>query len=226
MKFSLDMAQGLPRNRGERSGDRRGAQPHRPGGRRGGGSGRTARRVPRRRGADRRAASRCRQAAGADGQHRARASRCRSSAARPNARAGMKGVLGLPGAVVPANGMELRKSAIRGVEMQRHDVLGARARTGRRSRRASSNCPRMPRSEQSFAEYHGASPVFDVAVTPNRPDCMGVQGIARDLAAAGLGTFKPYHGRGRCRQLPVPGRNPHRRSGGLPGLLRPRDRAA
>ena len=34
----------------------------------------------------------------------------------PNARAGMKGVLGLPGAVVPANGMELRKSAIRGVE--------------------------------------------------------------------------------------------------------------
>ena len=34
----------------------------------------------------------------------------------PNARAGMKGVLGLPGAVVPANGMELRRSAIRGVE--------------------------------------------------------------------------------------------------------------
>merc|ERR1711969_203328 len=43
----------------------------------------------------------------------------------------------------------------------------------------------------SFAEYHAASPIIDVAVTPNRPDCMGVMGIARDLAAAGLGTFKP-----------------------------------
>jgi phenylalanyl-tRNA synthetase beta chain len=34
--------------------------------------------------------------------------------------------------------------------------------------------------------------VFDVAITPNRPDCMGVEGIARDLAAAGMGTFRPY----------------------------------
>src|SRR5690606_8829895 len=36
-----------------------------------------------------------------------------------------------------------------------------------------------------------ASPVFDVAITPNRPDCMGVYGIARDLAAAGVGTLRP-----------------------------------
>jgi phenylalanyl-tRNA synthetase beta subunit len=36
-------------------------------------------------------------------------------------------------------------------------------------------------------------PVFDVAITPNRADCMGVRGIARDLAAAGMGTFKPLH---------------------------------
>ena len=43
----------------------------------------------------------------------------------------------------------------------------------------------------SFAEYHGADPVFDISVTPNRPDCMGVYGIARDLAAAGLGTLRP-----------------------------------
>ncbi len=108
----------------------------------------------------------------------------------PNARAGMKGVLGLPGAVVPANGMELRKSAIRGVtsngmmcsvrELQlgdEHDgiiELPADATVG-----------------TSFADYSGSSPVFDVAITPNRPDCMGVYGIARDLAAAGLGTLKP-----------------------------------
>ena len=34
-------------------------------------------------------------------------------------------------------------------------------------------------------------PVFDVKITPNRPDCTGVRGIARDLAAAGLGKLKP-----------------------------------
>ncbi len=75
-----------------------------------------------------------------------------------------------------------------------------------------------------FADYHGADPVIDVAITPNRPDCMGVYGIARDLAAAGLGTLKPLrdaeHIAGR---LPLPGRNPHRRSRRLPGLLWPRD---
>ena len=34
-------------------------------------------------------------------------------------------------------------------------------------------------------------PVIEIAITPNRPDCLGVRGIARDLAAAGLGTLKP-----------------------------------
>ena len=43
----------------------------------------------------------------------------------------------------------------------------------------------------AYADYAGSDPVFDVSVTPNRPDCMGVHGIARDLAAAGLGTLKP-----------------------------------
>ena len=44
----------------------------------------------------------------------------------------------------------------------------------------------------SFADYAGLDDaVFDVAITPNRQDCMGVRGIARDLAAAGLGTLKP-----------------------------------
>ena len=43
-----------------------------------------------------------------------------------------------------------------------------------------------------YAEYAGLDdPVFDVAITPNRQDCMGVRGIARDLAAAGMGTLKP-----------------------------------
>ena len=44
----------------------------------------------------------------------------------------------------------------------------------------------------AYADYAGLDdPLFDVAITPNRQDCMGVRGIARDLAAFGLGTLKP-----------------------------------
>ena len=108
----------------------------------------------------------------------------------PNARAGMKGVLGLPGAVVPANGMELRRSAIRGVESNGMMCSVRELELGE-EHDGIIELPKDAPVGQSFAEYHNASPVFDVAITPNRPDCMGVQGIARDLAAAGLGTFKP-----------------------------------
>ena len=109
----------------------------------------------------------------------------------PNARAGLVGVFGAPGAVVPANGMVLKVAAIRGVESNGmmcstrelelgddHDgiiELAADAPVG-----------------QAYAEWAGLNdPVIDVAITPNRQDCMGVRGIARDLAAAGLGMLKP-----------------------------------
>ncbi|ANY19107.1 Phenylalanine--tRNA ligase beta subunit [Tsuneonella dongtanensis] len=109
----------------------------------------------------------------------------------PNARAGMKGVLGLPGAVVPANGMELRKSTIRGVESNGMMCSVRELELGD-EHDGIIELPADAPVGTPFAEYHGASPVFDVAITPNRPDCMGVEGIARDLAAAGLGTFKPW----------------------------------
>ena len=108
----------------------------------------------------------------------------------PNARAGMKGVLGLPGAVVPVNGMELRKSAIRGVESNGMMCSVRELELGE-EHDGIIELPEDAPVGQTFAEYHDASPIFDVAITPNRPDCMGVEGIARDLAAAGLGTFKP-----------------------------------
>lgn len=107
----------------------------------------------------------------------------------PNARAGLVGVFGTEGAVVPVNGMVLKKTAIRGVESngmmcsfrelelgEDHDgiiELGADAPVG-----------------QVYAAWAGLDdPVIDVSITPNRQDCMGVRGIARDLAAAGLGTL-------------------------------------
>ncbi len=108
----------------------------------------------------------------------------------PNARAGMKGVLGLPGAVVPANGMVLRKSAIRGVESNGM-MCSVRELEMGEDHDGIIELPDDAPVGTSFADYHGADPMIEVAVTPNRPDCMGVYGIARDLAAKGLGTLKP-----------------------------------
>ncbi|MEM6475991.1 MAG: phenylalanine--tRNA ligase subunit beta [Pseudomonadota bacterium] len=108
----------------------------------------------------------------------------------PNARAGMVGVLGLPGAVVPSNGMELRKAAIRGVESTGMMCSVRELELGE-DHDGIIELPEDASIGHSFADYQGSSPIIDVAITPNRPDCMGVYGIARDLAAAGLGTLKP-----------------------------------
>lgn len=108
----------------------------------------------------------------------------------PNARAGMKGVLGLPGAVVPANGMVLKKSAIRGVESNGMMCSTRELELGE-DHDGIIELPEDAPVGTDFAAYHGSDPVIEVAVTPNRPDCMGVYGIARDLAAKGLGTLKP-----------------------------------
>ncbi|WP_073974320.1 phenylalanine--tRNA ligase subunit beta [Erythrobacter donghaensis] len=108
----------------------------------------------------------------------------------PNARAGMKGVLGLPGAVVPANGMVLKKSAIRGVESNGMMCSTRELELGD-DHDGIIELPEDAPVGTDFAAYHGSDPVIEVAVTPNRPDCMGVYGVARDLAAKGLGTLKP-----------------------------------
>jgi phenylalanyl-tRNA synthetase beta chain len=107
----------------------------------------------------------------------------------PNARAGLVGVLGTPGAVVPAGGFELKKSAIRGVESNGMMCSTRELELGD-DHAGIIELPGDAPVGTPFAEYQGTSPVFDVAITPNRPDCMGVYGIARDLAAAGIGTFK------------------------------------
>lgn len=108
----------------------------------------------------------------------------------PNARAGLVGVLGLPGAVVPAGGFELKKSAIRGVESNGMMCSSRELDLGD-DHAGIIELPADAPVGMAFADYQGADPVFDVAITPNRPDCMGVYGIARDLAAAGLGTLRP-----------------------------------
>ncbi len=109
----------------------------------------------------------------------------------PNARAGLVGVLGLPGAVVPANGMELKVAAVRGVESNGMMCSTRELELGD-DHDGIIELPDDAPVGTPFADYSGAGdPVIDISITPNRQDCMGVRGIARDLAAAGLGMLKP-----------------------------------
>ena len=108
----------------------------------------------------------------------------------PNARTGLLGVFAPPGATIPSNGMVLKPTKIRGIES--HGMM-------------------CSESELELSEDHDGiieisedvavgtpavdalnlnDPVIEIAITPNRPDCLGVYGVARDLAAAGLGTLK------------------------------------
>jgi phenylalanyl-tRNA synthetase beta chain len=109
----------------------------------------------------------------------------------PNARAGLVGVLGLPGAVVPANGMQLKVAAVRGIESNGMMCSTRELELGE-DHEGIIELPADAPIGTGFADYADLNdPVIDVAITPNRQDCMGVFGIARDLAAAGLGTLKP-----------------------------------
>lgn len=109
----------------------------------------------------------------------------------PNARAGMLGVFGAPGAYVPGSDMTLKVAAIRGVESHGMMCSVRELQLGEEHEGILELSEDAPVGG-SFAEHAGLDdPVFDVNVTPNRQDCMSVRGIARDLAAAGLGTLKP-----------------------------------
>ncbi len=109
----------------------------------------------------------------------------------PNARAGMTGIFGPAGATVPSNGMELKVTAIRGVQSNGMMCSLAELALGE-DHDGIAELPDDAPKGVSYADWAGLDdPVIDVAITPNRQDCMGVYGIARDLAAAGLGTLKP-----------------------------------
>jgi phenylalanyl-tRNA synthetase beta chain len=109
----------------------------------------------------------------------------------PNARAGLVGVFGIEGATVPANGMVLRKAAIRGVESNGMMCSTRELELGE-DHEGIIELPEDAPVGTAFADYAKLDdPVIDVSITPNRQDCMGVRGIARDLAAKGIGTLKP-----------------------------------
>jgi phenylalanyl-tRNA synthetase beta chain len=109
----------------------------------------------------------------------------------PNARAGLKGVFGPPGAYVPGSDLTLKVAAIRGVE-SRGMMCSVRELELGDAHEGIIELDADAPVGASYPAWAGLDdPVIDVAITPNRQDAMGVHGIARDLAAAGLGRLRP-----------------------------------
>ncbi|ESR26034.1 phenylalanine--tRNA ligase subunit beta [Lutibaculum baratangense] len=108
----------------------------------------------------------------------------------PNARAGMIGVFAPSGTHIPGTGIDLKPSKIRGVES--NGMLVSEREMGLSDEHAGIiDLPEDTEIGVPFAEVLGLDdPVFDIAITPNRPDALGVAGVARDLAAVGLGRVK------------------------------------
>uniref|UniRef100_UPI00118614E6 phenylalanine--tRNA ligase subunit beta n=1 Tax=Elioraea rosea TaxID=2492390 RepID=UPI00118614E6 len=110
----------------------------------------------------------------------------------PNARSGMKGVLALPGAFIPGTGITLKAGQIRG-EASEAMLLSAREMGLGEDHDGIVDLPEDAPLGALYVAWAGLDdPVIEIAVTPNRGDALSVRGIARDLAAAGLGTLKPW----------------------------------
>ena len=121
----------------------------------------------------------------------------------PNARAGLIGVFAAPGAYVPGIDVTLSVGKIRGVES--HGMMcSERELQLSDEHNGIIDLPADAPVGTSFAAYaHLDDPVIEINLTPNRPDATSVHGIARDLAASGLGTLKggkvePVAGDGEC----------------------------
>jgi phenylalanyl-tRNA synthetase beta chain len=117
----------------------------------------------------------------------------------PNARTGMKGVFAPTGTTIPATGVELKKGVIRGVES--NGMLCSEREMGLSDEHNGIiDLPEDAPVGVSFATVLGLDdPLIDISLTPDRADCAGVRGVARDLSAAGLGPLKPLD------TTPVPG---------------------
>jgi phenylalanyl-tRNA synthetase beta chain len=108
----------------------------------------------------------------------------------PNARAGMKGVFSPPGTFIPGKNITLGIGTIRGVESRGMLCSGFELQLSDDHDGILDLPPDAPVGVR-YAEWaHLDDPVIEINLTPNRPDCAGIHGIARDLAAADMGKFK------------------------------------
>jgi len=108
----------------------------------------------------------------------------------PNARTGMTGVFAPPGTFVPGKNITLQIGSIRGVESRGMLMSEAELQISD-DHDGIIDLPADAPVGQPYAKWAGLDdPVVEINLTPNRPDCTGVHGIARDLAAADMGRFK------------------------------------
>jgi phenylalanyl-tRNA synthetase beta chain len=118
----------------------------------------------------------------------------------PNARAGIKGVFAPAGTVIPRTGAVLKETVIRGVASRGMLCSAYELGLGEDHEGIIEVPEETPVGTPYTSVVGFGDAVLDIKVTPNRADCLGVRGIARDLAAAGLGCLKPLD------TTPVPGR--------------------
>jgi len=108
----------------------------------------------------------------------------------PNARTGMTSVFAPPGAFIPGKNITLGVGKIRDVESRGMLVSEAELQISD-NHDGIIDLPDDAPVGVAYAKYAGLDdPVLEINLTPNRPDCAGVHGIARDLAAADMGKFK------------------------------------
>lgn len=106
----------------------------------------------------------------------------------PNARPGLTTIYAPLGATIPANGMVLVEKPVRGVISNGMLCSGAELELDTDADGILELSDELKVGTPA-ADVFAAEPVIDFEVTPNRPDWLGVAGIARDLAAAGVGTL-------------------------------------
>ena len=130
----------------------------------------------------------------------------------PNARAGIKVVLARPGTVIPATGDALKVGKIRDVESRgmmcsARELLLGEDHDGIIELKASAKAGAPVVAALVEAGLLADDPLFDVSITPNRGDAASVFGIARDLAASGLGTLKTDKVQPVAGKFPSPKKN-------------------
>jgi phenylalanyl-tRNA synthetase beta chain len=110
----------------------------------------------------------------------------------PNARSGMAAVFAPPGSFIPGSGITLKVGEIRGVQSAGMLVSLRELGLGE-DHDGIIELPEATAPGQSYAAWAGLDdPVVEIGVTPNRGDALAVRGIARDLAAAGLGVLRRW----------------------------------
>lgn len=126
----------------------------------------------------------------------------------PNAREGITVVIAHPGTYVPGIDTTIQVGKIRGIES--HGMMCSEREMELSDEH--DGIIELPSGEvgDTFSDWLAANdpvkvdPVFEIAITPNRPDALGVRGVARDLAARGLGTLKPQEAVEVAGQFPCP----------------------